>query len=637
MGRYSPANVGGGPLLLQGDNALVLRLLDPALAACALLLGLGSSWAWIPVTVAVATAIVGGTLRPNALGKPYLLFGLALGLNSMLSWPHLGGLFASHAWAMGRPAIAIFLAGAVVSGVRAWGFALLFIAGTVLRSLLGLAGLGPSLEPLLFLPAASLILLTAAWATSSLRGMWRALAGAMALPLVAAIWVEGGWGAWISLALGLVSMAALTRRARFLLASLAAVVVAAASRLLKQEPFSSIDLGSVWGQALALLAKNPAGIGAGNFASRTHEAFAPLGQNFWSHPHNSLLSTWAENGPVGLIAAVWILCALLAALRRGWKVLEEAPDDRQEGMDARALVAGIAGVAGLFAAWSFTDDPLAETVVGYSLGFLLALGLGAAGESALPAQEESLLAVGKGSSRANPLPRKAAAGAAIAIAGAALGGLTALNTTSPAVRLVCGGLLFLLALLHLPELGPRDESSSAEGSAVGGLLSFGRLRLHSPFLLSLRGLLIFVGAALLAVRPFAAPLAPGSAQWWQSSSAAVALCALGAAVAGAGHAIRRPGRIRPAPVAGALTFLGVFAFVGLLDLGALAAVAPGFSPEAPYNFAVAACAVSLVFLAWAGPLAFGEAEVDPRVRRLVDLPAVAVAVGLAATAFLGLG
>lgn len=618
MGRFGfefPAGEGANSLPAN-RVALAERWLDPSLAACALLVGFGASWSWIVVAIAGILTIAAGALRPNALGKPYLLFGLALGLNSLLAWPHLGGLFASHAWAMVRPAIAVVLAGAIRDGVRAWGFGILFVSGAVLRSVVGLAG-GVELDAFLFLPAAALILVVAAWAVGMLQGMWLAAAAGASLPLGAAIWGGSGPGAWLALLAAVGTMAILGRCVRRLAIPMALLAaIAFASHLFAKAPIASVsvELGSVWGQALDLLALNPAGIGAGNFATRSQEAFAALGLASWSHPHNSLLAVWAENGPVGLIAAVWILCALFAALRRSWKRLEEEGGRSGAGAQARnatrALVMGTAGVAGLFLAWSFTDDPLAESEIGHGIGFLLALGLASAGAAGLPSQEESLLSVGERSSRATPLPRKAAGGAAIAIAGAALGSTTALATTSIPIRLSCAALLLALAILHLPIL-------------------------RMPVAAALRGLVVFVGAALLAVRPFAAPLAPGSAQWWQSPSAAVALCALGAAVAGAGHAIRRPGRIRPAPVAGALSFLGVAAFVTLLDYGLLASIAPGFHPESPYNFAVAACAVSLLFIAWSGPLAFGEAEVDPRVRRLVHLPAAAVAVGLAATALAG--
>lgn len=600
----------GKPLVGASAASLVGRLLDLSLAGTAFAIGAGGSWAWLLVSASIGLSLAAGALRPNALGKPYLLFGLALGVNWLLAWPQLSGLTAAHAWAMGRPAIAFVLAGAIANGARASVLAMIFTVGAASRAVVALLVGDASFEALLFLPASALLFLVAAWAIGALRGLRLAAAAALCLPLGAVLWSLAIPGAWIALAAGIVTMALLGRMGRRLIAPLGvAACLAGLSYGLAKDPFQAVELGSVWSQALDLLAANPAGIGAGNYASRSQEAAEAVGRAAGSHPHNSLLAVWAENGPVGLIAAVWILCALFGSLRRGWKSLGANAGETRSGT-ASAMILGAAGVAGLFLVWSFTDDPLAEPVVGHGLGLLLALGLASVGRAGLPSQEESLFAIRERSRGALPLPRKAAAGAALAIGGAAIGGISALGSTSPAIRLVCLGLLIAVGILHLPWL-------------------------RSPLALSLRGLVVFMGVALLATRPFAVLLEPGSVLWWQSPSAAVALCALAAAVSGAGHAIRRPGRIRPAPVAGALSFVGVALFVTMLDYGWLASIAPGFHPEAPYNFAVAACAVSLLFMAWSGPLAFGEAEVDPLVRRLVHLPAAAVVVGLAATVLLG--
>ena len=291
---------------------------------------------------------------------------------------------------------------------------------------------------------------------------------------------------------------------------------------------------------------------------------------------------------------MWIFASLFAALRRGWKALEARGGVPRDG----ALVLGVAGMAGALLAWSLVDDPLGDPVAGYAFGFLMALGLAAAGEAGGPSPVPS---------RQKPLPKLAAGGAAIAIAGATVGGAITPGASSQGLRLGAVALLVALAVLRLPWV-------------------------RGPLPLALRGLVIYGGAVFLAVRAFAAPLDPGSALWWRSPSAVAALCGLGAAVAGAGHAIRRPGSIGPAPVSGAIACLFVIGFVSLLHYGLLA---PGFVPSAPYNFAVASCLASLLFVAWSGPMSLGLSEVDHRVRRLAGLPEAAVASGLVAALLLG--
>ena len=101
--------------------------------------------------------------------------------------------------------------------------------------------------------------------------------------------------------------------------------------------------------------------------------------------------------------------------------------------------------------------------------------------------------------------------------------------------------------------------------------------------------------------------------------------------------MRRPGRVGPAPVAGAIAAAFAAGWVTLLHyggyerLGVWASIRP-----TSYNFAVWACAAALLFVAWAGPLGQGEGEVEGPARRVVRLPQAAIALGLGAVAVAGL-
>ncbi|AKU91106.1 O-antigen ligase family protein [Vulgatibacter incomptus] len=583
-----------------------LRLaLDASLASCALAIGGGLPFAWAVVVPAALFALAARPYRPTALGKPYALFGLAFGVGTLIA-PG-ASLTAAHAWAMGRPGVAIPLTGAVRDGSRAFRLAVLFVFAVGLRAIVELVGSRPESFPITFLSTAALVLLAASWLVGAGGGRARIVGAVAALPVALVTWRAGSPTAWLALAGAVATMAILGRRplraAPILLAALGLSWASAVVFAPSTPGDSGQGLGFLWSRTLEALAREPIGIGAGNFAARTGEALAAQGLEPQDHPRNSLLAVWTEHGPLGLVAAFWLYCASFAALRRGWKGLPEADSA------ARSIVLGAAGAVGLLLAWSFDHEPLSEPLIGFALGFLLSLGLAAAGEAALPSAEEGLLY--DGGSAPEERARKAAAGAALAIAGAALGGTASLGLVTPALARASLWLLAALVALHLPWFG-------------GSLAR------------SLRGLIVFVGAAILATRPFTAALAPGSAEWWRSASAGAALCGLGAAIAGAGHAIRRPGRIGPAPVAGALCCLGVLGFVGSLDYGVVRDFAAGFEPLLSYNFAVAACLVSMLFVAWSGPLSFGEADLQGRARHLARLPAAAVAVGLAAVAMAGL-
>lgn len=286
-------------------------------------------------------------------------------------------------------------------------------------------------------------------------------------------------------------------------------------------------------------------------------------------------------GPAILLACFWFGCEALASLRRSWK---EEPKE---------IVLGSAAVLGLLAAALWVTDRAASGPSLFLAAFAVGLGLAARRRESAPAWETSA---------AGAPARRAAGVAALAAAGAAIGAVSAAGKEGAGWFTA----LFFLSLL-----------------AVSHVWEAARL---------LRAPAIFGGLAWLVARPFASALAPGSALWWESTPAATALFALGAALAGAAHAVRRPGRIGAAQVAGAVASLWLLGLLFLED--------PGIAvrgEEPALNVAMGAFCVFMLFIGWAGPLELGGAQPPGRSRRLMNLPAVATAFALAATLLAALG
>lgn len=287
------------------------------------------------------------------------------------------------------------------------------------------------------------------------------------------------------------------------------------------------------------------------------------------------------SGPAILLAALWVGCEALAALRRSWK---EEPKE---------IVLGSAAVLGLLAAALWVTDRASSGPSLFLAAFAVGLGLAARRREAEPSDA---IEVGA--------PVRHSAGiAALAAAGAGLGALAMAGQGDRGAALSSLYFLVLLAVGHF---------------APGGLGH----KLRAP--------VIFAALAWLVTRPFAAPVAPGSALWWQSPPAATALLALVAALAGAAHAVRRPGRIGAAQVAGAVGSLWLLGLLSLED--------PGIAvrgEEPALNVAMGAFSVFMLFIAWAGPLEMGGVRPGGVARHLVGLPAVAVAFALLATLLSG--
>lgn len=284
--------------------------------------------------------------------------------------------------------------------------------------------------------------------------------------------------------------------------------------------------------------------------------------------------------PAILVSCFWFGCAAIAALRRSWK---EEPKE---------IVLGSAAVMGLLAAALWVTDRASSPSSLFLAAFAIGLGLAArrppVGPPSIPAAGESAKAT--------------AVLAALATAGAALGA-----TAAPPQ----GGVTPFLAALFLVLVG------------LGHLLPWSVAH-------AIRGPLTFAALAWLVMRPFGAPVAPGSAMWWKSPPALTALFALTAALAGTAHAVRRPGRIGAAQVAGAVASLWL---LGLLFLDNPGIAVRGEEPA--LNVTMGAFSVFMLFIGWAGPLEMGRARPSGAARRLVGLPTVAVAFALGVTAVAG--
>ncbi|WP_373048216.1 O-antigen ligase family protein [Vulgatibacter sp.] len=641
---------------------LALRLLlDVGLALFTFSLGFRIA----PVQIALAV-VLGATLalhalghrvlRPTAFDKPLLLYGLALGLGVVAQAASGASVLAPDALGVYRLAAGILLVGAIGDRERAIRLARIFVVAVALQGLYGVVQHYTGIDwvhwkkPIVhhapfsddrflvvgtysrhsthaFVTTAGLTFLSAALLTRALgRRSW--ILALLAIPTGLGnlfTFVRTAWGA---LAAGLGTMAVVGRhfkqalRIFAVLAVLGGVVVAAspalrekASRAIDPDYTNNWHRGFMWARTLEMIVDHPVtGIGAGTFTPRTHDYYDPLVE-YWPvrcHTHNNLLFVWAESGPLGLLAFVWLFGAVLAALRRGAKSL--APEDGE----ARAVILGAAGVVGVFLAWTVLQDPLYDGMIAYTVTFAMAVGLAAGGKAAAPMPFESVAAVeppeAVPAEEQAPPARTSAAVAAAAFSCAALGGLTGLEAVTPAQAHVA---LVILAVLGLGLLPIVPAAPAA----------------------ALRGTAIFAGAAVLASRPFTAVLDPGTAAWWASPSAAVTLAALVAGSAGTTWSIRRPGLVGPAPVAGALTVAWAAVWITLLEYVLFRWFNVEYNPGRPfsYNFAVGACAVGVLFVAWAGPLGFGEARVVGVAQRLIRLPAVVVAAGLLVIAAAGLG
>ena len=594
--------------------AWLRRLLDLGLGGFAFSLGFHVAPAEIFLCV-VLVAVLGlqafgvRVLRRTSLELPLGLYGIAVATGVLASGDPAASLLAPDAWGGYRFAACLVLAGAIGDAARGWRLAQIFVVAVAAQGAFGLAqvALGAAApasgtygrsDVLAFVTLASLSLTAGASLAGALAGRTRVAAMLLAVPTglgqLAAL-VRAGWAA---LAAALGTMAVLGRRGgRVALVLLGLLAAGAAGTAALSGPARGAEglrqHGFAWARTLETISDHPVtGLGVGTLAG---QGAAAAGR-----AHNHLLSVWAESGPLGLVAFVWIVVSVFAALRRGVK---RVGDDRR----AAALIMGAAGVATGFVVCSATQDPLYDATNAYVLAFCVALGL-----AAIPRADPAVAAAGEAEG-APPAPRGSAAVAAVSSSLAVLGGLSRLETVGRPDAYAAALLLGLLGAGYLPIL---------------------------PALLAarVRGLATLGGAAVLVARAFSVVADPGTEAWWRTPSALASVGAIAAGMAGSAWAMRRPGEVGPAAVAGAIAAGWVVAWVAGIAYLALPALEVGFDPERDFsfNFALGACAAALLFVAWAGPLGFGEGRVLGYAERLRRLPTAAVALGLLAVLAAGL-
>lgn len=588
------------------------RLLDGSLAGCAFFAGMPvvpAGLFLVPLAVAAIGLHLHGVrvLRRTALDVPLLVWLLVLVAGGLSQGGVAEAILGTGAQGVWRIASCLPLVGAIGDARRGLAMAGIFVVAAALQGIVSLAGIelpalggAPGRDAVAFVATAALAMLAAVAVAGPLPRPIGWLLLLVALPVELGRLAAGVGAASRALVGGIASMVAVGRRG---LRAAAIVLLllgagAAAFRLAASPtPAAAVEderreraLARI--RAYETLAEAPAlGSATSCRGAGRGAAAGPC------RAGDALVSVWAQAGPLGLIACVWLFASAIGALRSGIK-------RRGEERIAASLLLGAAGVAGAFLFWAPTADLVYDPTSGWALALCLSIGLAVAGGSPprSPVAEEG----------PSP-PRGSAAVAAIASSLAILGGLSALEQVGRGEAVAAGMLLAALALGHAP-----------------GPLPGVRARL--------RGLCTLAGAAVLVARAFPAVAPPGTEAWWATPSSLAAVAALVAGLAGAAWALRRPGEVGAAVVAGALTAGWLLLRVGIDVQFVLPSLGDDADPARPdsFNFALGAAAAALVFVAWAGPLGFGERPVLGIARPLQRLPSVAVGVGLAAIAVAGL-
>ncbi len=624
------------------------RLLDLGLGGFAFSLGfrIAPAQIFLIVTlVAVLALHLCGVrlLRRTALDVPLALYVVAVITGVVGSTVEGASVFAPDTWGVYRLAACILLVGAIGNAERGWRLAQIFVVAAALQGAYGFvqhftgvdlfdavhrmkgapggvgwlaSGTYTRNTTLAFVTTASLALVSAALMAGALEGRTRIAAVLITLPTGLGQLMTFVRTAWLALVGALGTMSVIGRRglkaAVLLLGLFAALVAGVLATSASTTTETAVAPGNgtwhrgfIWARSLEMLSDHPVtGIGAGAFEGLTHAYYDAMHDEppVRCHAHNNLLFVWTESGPLGLIAFVWLFVSVLAALRRG---IKRAGEDRR----AAALIMGSAGVVTIFLAWTLTQDPLYDGMIAYTLAFCMALGM-----AAVPRDGAAERAPADEAPDARSAPRGSAAVAAIAMSLAVAGGLSRLGTVGRAEAQVAALLLGLLAVGYLPFV-------------------------PAALAIRVRGLATLAGAVALVARAFSVVAHPGSEAWWSTPSALASVAAITAGLAGSAWAMRRPGAVGPAAVAGALAAGWIVGWVGALESVLLPYLDLGFNPDRPFsfNFALGGCAAAMLFVAWAGPLGFGEGPVLGWAERLRRLPTAAVAVCLAVLAAAGFG
>ena len=245
------------------------------------------------------------------------------------------------------------------------------------------------------LPAA---VLAGLWAAGAIRRRMVFFATAVLLCDCLGLWSSFARGAWLALAVTLSSLVLLAGTARALRRGLpaAASLAALAALMLVVSPTarvraaSSLSLESnrdrlfLWARGAEIAADNPVvGVGFGSYAHALGPYYDRREPSFtmrtWAH--DMPLSIWAEAGPFGLFAYLWLFCAVIGLTFAGL---------RSSSPVRRGLCAGAGLGACAFFVVSLFHDALYDGEVAYNLFF--ALGLAAVAWAREPSRAAERLA-----------------------------------------------------------------------------------------------------------------------------------------------------------------------------------------------------------------------------------------------------
>jgi O-antigen ligase len=175
-------------------------------------------------------------------------------------------------------------------------------------------------------------------------------------------------GAWVGVAAGVLALAVMARRARWVLLAMllgGIVILVAAAPGLRERAASIVDPADptvrerllIWRSAFRMVRDHPIlGVGPGGVSQvYPHYADPTALRMKRGHVHNTPLEMLVERGPLGLLAWLWLFAAFLVEGRRALARL--APDqERQRALVMGSLAATIGFlIAGLFE-YNFGDS-----------------------------------------------------------------------------------------------------------------------------------------------------------------------------------------------------------------------------------------------------------------------------------------
>ncbi len=134
--------------------------------------------------------------------------------------------------------------------------------------------------------------------------------------------------------------------------------------------------GLVWSQGVRIIADHPLGVGLGNYSALVGHYYDTVRPEFTvrTYPHSMVLAAWAETGPLGLFAYLWVWASFGVLCAKALRVSREPVRRAAAGCGLFLAVSlGVVGlthdllyhnaVASAFAAavgavLAFIDDPI---------------------------------------------------------------------------------------------------------------------------------------------------------------------------------------------------------------------------------------------------------------------------------------